>query len=111
VLGQPPGTDHGIRGRGVGFGEYPPRCGLRRVSGGSGVKPGQELGGGISRLSSDRGERAHPGQHRRRAQREHDRDRDRVIPALLRAPIGHPGKPLQQLTPLQCGSWQPSTRC
>jgi hypothetical protein len=45
---------------------------------------------------SDRGKRAHTGQHRRRTQR-HDH-RNRVIPTLIRTPVGHTGEPIQQVS-------------
>jgi len=43
---------------------------------------GQQLGGHIGDPPGDRGERSHPGQDRRRAQRQHDRDG--VVSALIR---------------------------
>ena len=68
------------------------------------VQPSQQLGGHVSDPAGDRGERAHPGQDRRRAQRQHHRDR--VIPPLITAPVGDPGEPSQQLRALHRGRRQ-----
>ena len=99
LLGQP--RSHcGVHRGWVGAGEHPPQGGLRRDDRlGCGVEPGQHLGGYVGDPPGDRGERAHAGQHRRRAQRQHHRDR--MIPALIRAPIGHRGESFQQLRPLK----------
>lgn len=67
-------------------------------------KGSAQLGGHIGDPSDDRGERAHAGQYRRRAQGENDRDR--VIPALTRAPIGHTCEALQQVKTIEGGRRQ-----
>jgi hypothetical protein len=76
-----PGPDRGVHRGWVGSGEHPPQGGLRWRPRGPSVEPGHQLGGHIGNPASDRGERAHSGQHRRRTQRQDYRDR--VIPALL----------------------------
>ena len=52
------------------------------------------IGGHIGHPPGDRGERSHPGQHRRRAQRQHHRDR--MVTTLRAAPIGHRGEPMER---------------
>ena len=105
-----PGADRSVHRGCVGVGEHPPQRRLRgqrrrrRGPGGSTVELGQQLGRYIGDPPGDRGERAHTGQHRRRAQGEHDRDR--VIPALIRAPVGHTGEALQQVNAFQRGNGQ-----
>jgi hypothetical protein len=93
LLGQPR-SDRGVHRAGVDVGQYPPQRRLRRAPSGGGVEPGQQPGGHVCDPAGDRGERAHPGQHRRRAQRQHHPDR--VIPTLIRASVRDRGEPLQQ---------------
>jgi hypothetical protein len=96
-LGQP-GADRRIDRAGIDTGQDPPQRRLRRPLGrawGRGVQQGQQLGGYVSDPAGDRGERARPGQHGRRAQRQHHRDR--VISPLVTAPVRDPGEPSQQL--------------
>jgi hypothetical protein len=90
-LCEQPGAHRSVHRGGVSAGEHPPQRGLRRGPRGSGVEPGQHLGGHVGDPAGDRGERAHPAQHRGRAQGQHHRDR--VITALLTAPIRHRGEP------------------
>jgi YVTN family beta-propeller protein len=91
----------------VDTGQDPPQRRLRRHPRDArwgGVEQAQQFGGDIGDPAGDRGERAHPGQHRRRAQRQHHRDR--VIPPLITAPVGDPGEPSQQLRALHRGRRQ-----
>jgi hypothetical protein len=60
---------------------------------------GKQFGGHVGDPPGDRGEGAHPGQHRGRAQGEHHCDR--MISALIRAPIGDNCKALQQVNAFQ----------
>ncbi len=104
LLGQP-GADCRIDRSCVDTGQDPPQRRLRRPPGrGREVPPGQQLGGYVSDPAGDRGERAHPSQYRRRAQRQHHRNR--VIPPLITAPVGDPGEPSQQLRTLHRGRRQ-----
>ncbi len=103
-LGQP-GADRRIDRSGVNTGQDPPQRRLRRSPGrGREVQPGQQLGGYVGDPAGDRGERTHPGQYRRRAQRQHHRNR--VIPPLVTAPVGDPDEPSQQLRTLHRGRRQ-----
>ena len=95
-LGEEPGTDHRIHRGGVGTGDHPPDRGLRRRSGASTVELHEHLGGHIGGPAGDRGKRGHTRHDRRRAQRQHHRDR--VNPALVPAAVGHPPEPLQQVS-------------
>ena len=90
-LREQPGAHRSVHRGGVSSGEHPPQRDLRRETRGSGVEPGQYLGGYVGDPAGDRGERTHPAQHRGRAQGQHHRDR--VITALLTAPIRHRGEP------------------
>ncbi len=92
-LCEQPGAHHGVHRGGVGAGEHPPQRGFRREPRtGSGVEPGQHLGGHVGDPAGDRGERTHPAQYRRRAQGQHHRDR--VVPALPTTPIRYCGEPV-----------------
>ena len=80
LVGQP-GADRRVHRGGVGAGDHPPDRRLRRRTGASAVELHQQLGGHVGDPAGDRAERAHARHDRRRAQREHHRDR--VNPALV----------------------------
>ena len=93
-------ADRRVERPGVGIGQYPPDRGLRRRRGGSGtaaqVQIGQDRRRHVSDPAGDRGVALHPGHDRRRGQRQHGRNR--MIPALARPAIRHPGEQFQQVT-------------
>lgn len=100
-----PGTHRGVDRGGVGPGKHPPQRGLgREHRARAAVELGQHLSGHIGGPPGDRGERSHPGQDRRRTQGQHDRDR--VIPALSTAPVGHRGETSQQIRAAERGRGQ-----
>jgi hypothetical protein len=60
------------------------------------VQAGQDRWRHVSEPASDRSAALHPGHDRRRGQRQHSRNR--MIPALARPAIRHPGEQFRQLT-------------
>ena len=60
------------------------RAGQWTTVGGSGVEPGQDLGGQVGDPAGDRGKRTHPAQYGRCAQGQHHRDR--VVRPCARRP-------------------------